>query len=139
MRANLNMTETPEVGPTAAMIGAARGDGKEELESDSGGTLHMSPTHAGMTAYKTASPGTTVEVANGTILPVDGLGKVKVDLDQPGTTTKPVKMVAVAYVPELSRNLLSTCRAVEQWGKPLIYHKRKVVLAFPGKCFPQQV
>ena len=37
-----------------------------------------------------------VEVANGTILPVDGFGTIEVDLDQPDITTKSVKMVAVA-------------------------------------------
>ena len=66
-----------------------------------------------MIAYKKALTGTTVEVANGTILPVDGFGTIEVDLEQPGTTTKPVKMVAVTYVPRLSRNLLSTRKAVE--------------------------
>ena len=67
-----------------------------------------------MTAYKKASAGTTVDVADGTILPVDGFKTIKVDLDQPGTTTKPVKMVTVAYVPGVSRNQLSTRKAVEQ-------------------------
>ena len=43
-----------------------------------------------MIAYKKAPAGTTVEVADGTILPMDGFGTVKVDLDQPGTTTKPL-------------------------------------------------
>ena len=66
-----------------------------------------------MTAYKKAPGGTTVEVADGTILPVDGFGTVEVDLDQPGTTTKPVKMIAIAYGPGLTRNLLSTRKAVE--------------------------
>ena len=37
---------------------------------------------------------TTVEVADGTILPVDGFETVEVDLDQPGTTTKPVVVFA---------------------------------------------
>ena len=45
---------------------------------------------------------------------VDGFGTIEVDLDQPGTTTKSVKMVAVAYVPGLAQNLLSTRKAVEQ-------------------------
>ena len=67
-----------------------------------------------MTAYKKASAGTTVEVADGTTLPVDGFETIEVDLDQPGTTTKPVKLVAVTYVPGLSRALLSTRKAVEQ-------------------------
>ena len=65
-----------------------------------------------MTAYKRKSAVTTAEVADGTILPVDGFGTVEVDLDQPATTSKPVKMVSVAYVPGLSRNLLSTRKPV---------------------------
>ena len=55
------------------------------------------------------------------------------DLDQPGHTTKVVKMDDVAYVPGLSRNLMSTIKAVEQWGKPLIYYRNKAVLGFPGE------
>ena len=63
----------------------------------------------------------------------DGFGRIEVDLDQPGHTTKTVKMDDVAYVPGLSRNLLSTVKAVEQWGKPLIYYSNKAVLGFPGE------
>ena len=55
------------------------------------------------------------------------------DLDQPGRTTKMVKMKDVAYVPGLSLNLLSTVKAVEQWGKPLIYYRNKTVLGFQGE------
>ena len=80
-----------------------------------------------MIAYKNAPAGTTVEVADGTILPVDGFGTVEIGLDQPGTTSKPMKMVSVAYVPGLLRNLLSTRKAVEQWGNPLVYYKTKAV------------
>ena len=104
-----------------------------EWESDSGATFHMSRTRAGMSAYKKASPGTNVEIADGNILPVDGFGRIEVDLDQPGHTTKMVKMDDVAYVPGLSRNLLSTVKAVEQLGKPLIYYRNKAVLGFPGE------
>ena len=117
----------------AAMVGAARSDRKEEWESNSGATFHMSRTRAGLSAYKKASPGTDVEIADGNILPVDGFGRTEVDLDQPGNTTKMVKMDDVAYVPGLSRNLLSTVKAVEQWGKPLNYYRNKAVLGFPGE------
>ena len=48
-----------------------------------------------MTAYKKAPAGTTVEVADRTILPINGFGTVGVDLDQPGTTTKLMKMVSL--------------------------------------------
>ena len=77
-------------------------------------SFHMFYTQAGMTAYKKAPAETTVEVADGTIFPVDGFGIVEVDLDQPGTTIKPVKMVSIAYVLGRSWNLLSTRKAVEQ-------------------------
>ena len=101
------MPAVPEVRVVAAMVVAARGDRREEWESNSGATFHMSHTRAGMSAYKKASPGTTVEIADGNILPVDGFGRIEVDLDQPGHTTKMVKMDDVAYVPGLSWNLLS--------------------------------
>ena len=131
MLAKLTVPVVPEVREVTAMVGAARSVRKEEWESDSGTTFHMSHTRAGMSAYKKASPGTNVEIADGNILPVDGFGRIEVDLDQPGHTTKMVKMDDIAYVPGLSRNLLSTVKAVEEWGKPLIYYRNKAVLGFP--------
>ena len=77
MLAKINVSANTEVGWVAATAGAARGDGKEEWNSDSGASFHMSHTQAGMTAYKKAPAGTTVEVADGTILPVDGLGRLR--------------------------------------------------------------
>ena len=133
MLAKLTVPVVPDVRAVAVMVGEDRSDKKEEWESDSGATFHMSHTRAGMSAYKKASPGTNVEIADGSILPVDGFGRIEVDLDQPGHTTKTVKMDDIAYVPGLSRNLLSTVKAVEQWGKPLIYYRNKAVLRFPGK------
>ena len=132
MLAKLTVSAVPEMRAVAALVGAARGNRKEEWESNSGATFHMSHIRAGMSAYKKASPGTTVEIADGNILPVDGFGRIEVDLDQPGDTTKMGKMDDVAYVPGLSRNLLSTIKAGEQWGKPLIYYNRnEAVLGFP--------
>ena len=64
---------------------------------------------------------------------MDGFRIIEVNLDQPGRTTKMVKMDDVAYVPGLSRNLLSTIKAVEQWGKPLICCRNKAVLGFLGE------
>ena len=68
----------------------------------------MPHTQAGLTTYKKAPAGTTVEVADRTILLVYEFGTVEVDLDQPGTTTKPMKIDSVTYLSGLSRNLLST-------------------------------
>ena len=136
MLVRTNVPANSEVELVAVTIGAARGDGKEGWDLDSGASFHTSHTRVGINAYKKAPAGTTVEVADGTILPVDGFGAVEVDLDQPGTTTKLVKMVSVASVPGLSRNLLSTRKAVEQWDKPLVYYKTNAVLSVPGKESP---
>ena len=100
---------------------------------DSSASFHMHHAQGGMTAYKKAPARTTVEVADGTSLTIDGFRTVEVDLAQPGNTTKPVEMVSVAYVPGLARNLLSTRKTVKQWGKPLGYYKTRVVLGFPRK------
>ena len=108
-----NVPANSDVGLVTSTIGAAREDSKEEWDSDPGASFHMSHTQSGMIVYKKAPPGTIIEVADGTILPVDGFETIKVDLDQLGTTTKPVKVVAVSHLPGLSRNLLSTRKAVE--------------------------
>ena len=118
MLAKTNVPANAEMGLVAATIGAARGDGKEKWDSDSGASFHMSHTRVGMTAYKRAPAGTTVEVAYGTIFPVDGFGTVEVDLNQPGTTTKPVALVSVAYVPGLSRRG-TCCPPVKQWSNEI--------------------
>ena len=124
MLAKLIVPAVPEVRAVAAMVGAARGDRKEEWESDSGATFHTSHTRAGMSSYKKVSSGTTVGIADGNILPVNGSGRIGVNVDQPGHTTKMVEMDDVAYVPGPSRKLLCTIKAVEQWGKPLICYKK---------------
>ena len=125
-----------EVGLMSAMAGAACEGSQKDLESNFGATLFMPHNRPGMTAYKKAPPGTTTEVADETILPVDGFETIEVDLDQSGSTTEPVKMVAVAYVPGFSRDLLSTLELVEQWGKPLTYYKTKAVFRLLGKELP---
>ena len=74
MLAKLTVPVVPEVREVTAMVEAARSVRKEEWESDSGATFHMSHTRA-------VTPGTNVEIADGNILPVDGFGRIEVDLD----------------------------------------------------------
>ena len=99
MLAKTNVPANAEVALVAATTGAACRDGKEGWDSNFGASFHVSHTQIGMTAYKKAPAGTTVEIAYGTVLPVDGFGIVEVDLGQSGTTTKPAKMLSVACVP----------------------------------------
>ena len=150
MLTKLDVSTTFEERSMAAMTGAACRGSKEKWESESSATFHMSDTRVGRTAYKKASPRTTVEVADGNILPKDGFGTVEVDLDQPGNRTELGKMGAVAYMPGLSRNRLSILKAVEQYSEFNIYCRTKTVLGFLGEkslvfnfcprkdCFQQQ-
>ena len=133
MLAEINGPANSQVGLVASIVGAAHGGVKEERDSDSGASFHMTYTQAVMTADKKAPAGTTVEAADGTILPGDGFGIVEGDLDQPGTTTKPVTMVAVAYGPGLSRNLLSTRKAVEHGVNRSSSTKRRLFWGFRGR------
>ena len=71
-------------GATAAMVGAGRGDGKEEWDSGSGALFHTSHAQVGMTAYKKAPTGTTIEVADEIILPMDGFGTGEADTGPAG-------------------------------------------------------
>ena len=74
-----------------------------------------------------------VGVADGIITPVDGFVTIEGSLDQLGTTTKLVREVAVAFVPGLSWNLLSTLKAVKQREKTFIYYRTKAALGFLGE------
>ena len=112
MLAKMVVPANSKVVLVTATIGVARGDGKEKWDSDSDASFHMYHTQARITSYKKVPAGTTVEVTDGTTLPVDGFGTIEMDLDQLSIETKPVKMVSVAIVPGFSRNLLSTHQAV---------------------------
>ena len=56
MLTKLDVMANSEVGPMAAMMGAARGGSKEECKSCSGAAFHMPHARARMAAYKKVSP-----------------------------------------------------------------------------------
>ena len=66
-----------------------------------------------MIAYRKVPAGTTVEVVGRTISPIDRFGTFEVNLDQPGSTTKPVKMDSVAYVQDCRG---TCCPPVKRWS-----------------------
>ena len=61
MLAKINVLGKASVELVDTTTGAARGDCKEEYNTDSGASFHMSHTQAGKIAYKKAPMGTTVE------------------------------------------------------------------------------
>ena len=78
MLAKMNATANFEVRMVAATVGAGRGHGKEEQDSGSGASFHISHTQAGMSALKKVPARVTVEVTDGTILLVGGFVTVDV-------------------------------------------------------------
>lgn len=78
-----------------------------------------------------ASPGAVVEIVDGNVLPMDGFGRIELELNQPGYTIK-MKTYDVAYLPRLSQNLVLTLKTLEQRGKSYVYYKTKAVLGFPA-------
>ena len=96
MMTKINVPANDEMTVVAATTGVARGDGKEERDSDSGASFHMFHTQTRLTACKKEPAGTTFDIFDGTIFPVDRFGTIEVDLDQPGTTIKTVKIIVCA-------------------------------------------
>ena len=50
----------------------------EECQLDSGTTEHVTPDETGMADYTPAEPGTTLEIADGTFVPVERFGDIDV-------------------------------------------------------------
>ena len=102
-------------------------EGFESWNADSGSTEHMTPDATALTEYKPAAPGDMVEVADKTLVLVQGYGGLTLELQQPGGITT-VTLQKVAHVPALGRNLLSTRRASERSGEPFINYSNMAQL-----------
>ena len=101
--------------------------GFESWIADSGSTEHMTSDATALTEYKPAVSGNMVEVADKTLLPVQGYGGLTLELQQPGGITA-VTLQKVAHVPALGRNLLSTRRTGERSGERFINYTNKAQL-----------
>ena len=119
--------------PGVAVIKSAP-EGFESWIADSGSTEHMTPDATTLKEYKPAAPGDMVEVADKTLLPVQGYGGLTLELQQPGGITA-VTLQNVAHVPALGCNLLSTRRVSERSGEPFINYPNKAQLGL-GKNTP---
>ncbi|CAN0408376.1 unnamed protein product, partial [Ascophyllum nodosum] len=94
-----------------------KGNGKsgsgERWISDSGATENMTPDPTGFERYETAPPGRTVEMGDGTLLPVAGYGDLRLKIEQDdadGGQTRDLVLRRAAHVPGLRHNLLSAAQ-----------------------------
>ena len=94
----------------------------ERWISDSGATENMTLDPTGFERYETAPPGRTVEMGDGTLLPVAGYGdlrlKIKQD-DADGGHTRDLMLRRAAHVLGLRRNLLSAAQLSATFEYPM--------------------
>ena len=102
-------------------------EGFEMRNADSGSTEHMTPDATALTEYKPAVPGGMIEVADKTLLSVQGYGGLTLELQQPGGITA-VTLQNIAHVPALGCNLLSMRRASERSGEYFINYPNEAQL-----------
>ena len=85
----------------------------ERWISDSGATENITPDLTGFERYEIAPPGRTVEMGDGTLLPVAGYGDLPLKIEQDdadGGHTRDLTIRRAAHVPGLRHNLLSAAQ-----------------------------
>ena len=81
----------------------------ERWTSDNGATENMTPDPTGLERYETAPPGRTVEMGDGTLLPMAGYGDLRLEIEQDdadGGQTRDLMLRRAAHVPGGRHNLL---------------------------------
>ena len=94
----------------------------ERWISDIGVTENMTPDPTGFERYETAPPGCTVEMGDGTLLPVAGYGDLHLKIDQDdadGGQTHDLMLRRTAHVSGLRHNLLSAAQLSATFEHPM--------------------
>ena len=109
------------------------GSGEHSI-SDSGATENMTPDPTGLKKYETAPPGRTVEMGDGTLLPMAGYGdpclKIEQD-DADGGQTRDLILKRTAHVRGLRHNLLSAAQLSATSQHPIQLWPRAAVFRDP--------
>ena len=106
----------------------------ERWISDSGATENMTPDPTGFERYETAPPGRTVEMGDGTLLPVAGYGDLRLKIEQDdadGGQTRDLVLRRAAHVPGLRHNLLSAAQLSATFEHPMQLWPRAAVFRCP--------
>ena len=110
------------------------GGSGERWISDSGATESMTPDPTGFEIYETAPPGRTVEMGDGTLLPVAGYGDLRLKIEQDdadGGQTRDLMLRRTAHVPGLRLNLLSAAHLSATFEHPMQLWPRAAVSRCP--------
>ena len=94
----------------------------------------MTPDPTGFERYETAPPGRTVEMGDGTLLPVAGYGDLGLKIEQDdadGGQTRDLMLRRAAHVPGLRHNLLSAAQLSATFEPPMQPWPRAAVFRCP--------
>ena len=106
----------------------------ERWISDSGMTENMTPDPTGFERYQTAPPGRTVEMGDGTLLPVAGYGDLRLKIEQDdadGGQTRDLVLRRAAHVPGFRHNLFSAAQLSATFEHPIQLWPRAAVFRCP--------
>ena len=113
---------------------ATVGRSGERWISDSEATENMTPDLTGFEIYETAPPRRTVEMGDGTLLPVAGYGDLRLKIEQDdadGGQTRDIVLRRAAHVPDLRHNLLSAAQLSATFDHPMQLWPRAALFRCP--------
>ena len=106
----------------------------ERWISDSGATENMTPDPTGFERYETATSERTVEVGDGTLLPVASYGDLHLKIEQDDADcgqTRDLMLRRAAHMPGLRQNLLSAAQLSATFEHPMQLWPRAAVFRCP--------
>ena len=106
----------------------------ERWTSDSRATETMTPDPTGFERYESAPPGRTVEMGDGTLLPVAVYEDLRLKIEQDdvdGGQTRDLMLRRAAHVPGLRHNLLSAAQLSATFEHPMQLWPRAAVFRCP--------
>ena len=115
---------------TCGGANAAKRDGGDSWISESGATESMTPVAAGFENYEVTSPGRTVEMGDGTLLPVADYRDLRLQAEQnrtDGGKAREFTLRRAAHLPSLRNNLLSAAQLVVTFEHPMTLWPRAAV------------
>ena len=106
----------------------------ERWISNSGETENMTPDPTGFERSETAPPGRTVDMGDGTFLPVAGYGDLRLKIEQDdadGGQTRDRMLRRAEHVPGVRHNLLSAAKLSATFEHPMQLWPRATVFGCP--------
>jgi hypothetical protein len=95
---------------------------------DSGATIHMSMFKHILSNFR-MSAGRSVVVSNGNSIPIEGFGEIAFQIPDTNNKIHNIKLTNVAYVPQLTVNLISVPAISKAFNANIIFNENSCILS----------